>query len=106
MTGGIDGPFMRGEEGGARSHAPLPAFHDLVNVTGTPPEMQLAAWRSGRAPAQVILESRAVRRSGRIVLAGPAPAPLSRLRGDYRWHLLVKSARLEVEATTSIKSAP
>jgi primosomal protein N' (replication factor Y) len=27
-----------------------------------------------------------------LTVLGPAPCPLSRLRGKYRWHLLLKAA--------------
>lgn len=32
-------------------------------------------------------------------LLGPAPCPLAKLRGEYRWHLLVKTKRLKTSMT-------
>lgn len=72
----------------ARSHALYPPFVDLVNVLVTSTSMMSAA-RSAERMRQILDTDLAG--TGAIVL-GPAPCPLSRLRGRYRWHVLVKSA--------------
>ena len=89
LTQGID-KFVEAEIK-SRSNAFYPPFVQLVNITITSPEM-LAASRSAERLRKILdtdLEG-----TGAIVL-GPAPAPLSRLRGLYRWHILVKSADME-----------
>lgn len=75
----------------SRSQAFYPPFVDLVNVTVTSPEMPAASRAAERL--RHIFETD-LRGSGSIIL-GPAPAPLSRLRGLYRWHILIKSADLD-----------
>jgi primosomal protein N' (replication factor Y) len=89
MTGGLE-QFIQAEIK-SRSHAFYPPFVDLVNVMVTSPEMP-AASRSAERLRHILdtdLEG-----TGAIIL-GPAPAPLSRLRGQYRWHIIVKSADLD-----------
>jgi primosomal protein N' (replication factor Y) len=88
MTGGLK-PFIEAEIQ-ARSHAFYPPFVELVNVLVTSPEM-VAASRSAERMRQILETD--LQGTGAIIL-GPAPAPLSRLRGVYRWHILVKSADL------------
>jgi primosomal protein N' (replication factor Y) (superfamily II helicase) len=51
---------------------------------------------SGRRLAGLVQELRQTNAEWRSVIAkGPAPAPLSRVRGQYRWHLLLCSADAE-----------
>jgi len=89
ITEGIE-PFVEAEIR-SRSNAFYPPFVDLVNVMVTSPEMA-AASRSAERLKQILqtdLEGTVA------MILGPAPAPLSRLRGQYRWHILVKSADLD-----------
>lgn len=86
--------FIRAEIA-ARSHAFYPPFVDLVNVLVTSPEM-IPASRSAERMRQILLTD--LQGTGATIL-GPAPAPLSRLRGVYRWHILVKSADIAGIAT-------
>ncbi len=75
----------------ARSQAFYPPFVDLVNVMITSPEMPSAS-RAARRTKHIMEND--LDGTGAIIL-GPAPAPLSRLRGLYRWHIIVKSADLD-----------
>ncbi|MHB8894237.1 MAG: primosomal protein N' [Candidatus Geothermincolia bacterium] len=75
----------------SRAHAFYPPFVDLVNILVTSPEMQ-AASRSAERLRHILENDLAG--TGAIIL-GPAPAPLSRIRGLYRWHIIVKSADLD-----------
>lgn len=73
-----------------RSHPPYPPFVALVNVLVTGARetdvadaaVRLAEWlrRLGAARAKESLE-----------VVGPAPAPLARLKGRWRWHLLLRA---------------
>ncbi len=56
----------------------------------------------GRKESNVIKVGEGVRdellkkdNSGKISVAGPAPAPIARIRGMYRWHLFLKSDKAE-----------
>lgn len=89
LDDGID-DFVRAELM-SRSHAFYPPFVDLVNVMVTSPEMN-AASRSAERLRSILQTD--LQGTGTIIL-GPAPAPLSRLRGLYRFHILVKSADLD-----------
>ncbi|PKQ28089.1 MAG: primosomal protein N' [Candidatus Anoxymicrobium japonicum] len=89
MTGGT-GTFIEAELE-SRSRANYPPFVDLVNVMVTSPEIA-AASRSAERMRHILDTD--LDGTGAIIL-GPAPAPLSRLRGLYRWHILVKSADLD-----------
>jgi len=89
MSGGLE-TFIQAELQ-SRSHAFYPPFVDLVNVMVTSPEMPAASRSAERM--KHILEND-LQGTGAIIL-GPAPAPLSRLRGVYRWHIIIKSADLD-----------
>ncbi len=67
-----------------------PPFSSLANIVATCDEERAAqaatqavafALRDGGSPLEVI---------------GPSPSPLTRLRGQYRWHVLVRAADHEV----------
>jgi primosomal protein N' (replication factor Y) len=70
----VSGKDARGVEGAAK------ALHEhLANGTAAAdPPRAAAATARGAGPA------------GAVELLGPCPAPLSRLAGHHRWHLLVK----------------
>jgi primosomal protein N' (replication factor Y) len=78
----------------ARRQALYPPFVDLVNLLVTSTD-QLAASRSAERMRKILEVDLA--RTGTTIL-GPAPSPLSRLRGTYRWHILVKCGDLKVIA--------
>ncbi|MFO8059072.1 MAG: primosomal protein N' [Bacillota bacterium] len=89
-AGDLEGFYDR--ELAERRRAQYPPYVDLVRlvVTGdAEPMVQLWADELRRR-----LEG-LVGGDGREQLLGPAPAPLDRLRGQYRWHLLLKTSALE-----------
>ncbi|RNC68106.1 MAG: primosomal protein N', partial [Desulfuromonadales bacterium] len=83
----------------------MEAFYDAElafrQETGYPPFVHLAAlYLTGTAAASVEREGqalagriRALRREtgGRVEILGPSPAPLVKLRGRFRWQLLLKA---------------
>ncbi|MBU4489055.1 MAG: primosomal protein N' [Actinobacteria bacterium] len=89
LTGDVAG-FLEGEFE-ARLGAFYPPFVSLVNVLVTSPDIMSASRSAQRM--KHILETDLSGTPTRIL--GPAPAPLSRLRGNYRWHILVKSGDLD-----------
>jgi len=69
-----------------------PPFSHLANLTIASRDAEEA----GRHAEAVARELRA-RAAGRAAaVLGPAPAPIARLRGRYRWHVLVKGQRPEI----------
>jgi primosomal protein N' (replication factor Y) len=69
-----------------RKERDYPPFSRLINVVSSDPV-------DGYAEERIIdftAKLRAVIPGDRVQLMGPAPAPISRLRGLYRWHLAVK----------------
>ncbi len=74
-----------------RREAQYPPFSRLLNMVITAREETLA--RSVAGSLADVLGERAKRRGA--VLLGPAPAPLSRLKGRYRYHLTLKAASLD-----------
>jgi primosomal protein N' (replication factor Y) len=64
----------------------LPPFSRLIRLLISSPKEKMAAEAADRLGALL--------RQGPIALEidGPAPAPLSRLRGRFRWHLFVKGS--------------
>jgi primosomal protein N' (replication factor Y) len=87
---GDAGQFIEGELNG-RLHARYPPFVELINVTITSPELPAASRSAERLRG--LLETDLAGTGAQIL--GPAPAPLSRLRGLYRWHILVKTTNLD-----------
>jgi primosomal protein N' (replication factor Y) len=79
--------FMRAELANRQSPAypPITALARVV-VSGTD-----EAEVQRRAEALVEWSEQAIARSGRaLIVLGPAPCPVTRIRGEWRWHLLVK----------------
>lgn len=77
------------QEVAIRRQAVYPPFCRLVRLLATAPQSAAAAEFLSRA-------ARALRRSLRAAeVVGPAPCPLSRMRGRYRWHLLLKGASVQ-----------
>ena len=70
-----------------RRSALYPPFVDLVNVHVTSANLTAAARSAERM--RKILEGDLA--GCGVTILGPAPSPLSRLRGQYRWHILLKS---------------
>ncbi len=73
-----------------REEAGYPPFVTLVNIV---------AWDTDEKAAEAVLrelvssiDAVAPRDGGVVTLHGPVPAVLSRLRGEYRWHVVIRSA--------------
>ena len=70
-----------------RRELDYPPFSQLANLVLIS-ESKLEAESRAAALAQHITASDP---TGQVVVLGPAPAPLARLRGRYRWHLLLRA---------------
>jgi primosomal protein N' (replication factor Y) len=75
----------------SRQSPPYPPRVGLVNgvVSGTEETSVAAAAEALGAWLRGLTESRA---RGVVDVVGPAPAPLARIKGRWRWHLLLRSA--------------
>ena len=76
-----------------RREVRYPPFFCLVNVVSRDPDSGAAEARLS-ALVDAIESAKASARSG-IEVMGPMPAVLSRLRGEYRYHLVLRSAERE-----------
>ncbi len=63
-----------------------PPFGRLLRVT-TQSKDERAAFEKGREIAQALRETP----DAPVRVLGPAPAPLAKIRGEFRWHTLVKA---------------
>jgi primosomal protein N' (replication factor Y) len=83
-----------------RRELSYPPFSQLVNLTVTSPDAAEAARRAEALAGE--LRERAGGKllpngeGGAASVLGPAPAPIARLRGRYRWHVLVKGEQGKV----------
>jgi len=75
-----DGDRFYREELGSRRQFRYPPYHTLVNLVVSSPDADVARETSTRLAAAL--------RGGEVL--GPSPAPIARLRGRYRWQVLVK----------------
>ena len=89
LSEGID-TFIDGELA-TRRHAMYPPFAQLVNVLITSTSAGAAARSAERM--RKLLEADLAHR--RATILGPAPCPISRLRGSYRWHILIKCGDID-----------
>jgi primosomal protein N' (replication factor Y) (superfamily II helicase) len=74
--------------------APNPAYPPtlgLVRFVATGPDEARAQGLAGRVAAW-LRRANEERLHGAITVLGPAPCPISRLKGRWRWHVLVKAA--------------
>jgi primosomal protein N' (replication factor Y) len=79
-----------------RREALYPPFCRLINLVITAPVAE-----HSRAAANALGDMlRSGLRSGDGEVLGPAPAPLSRLKGKYRYHMVVKTTALEKAAAS------
>ena len=105
-----DYPSFYGREAAAREAAGYPPFRRLARLRFESKGAGAAA-EAGRW-AREFLEKRGARRAvfggkaaGAIEFLGPAPAPLRRVRGMYRHHMLLKAAsaaRLNAEVEAAL----
>ncbi|MGQ0703311.1 MAG: replication restart helicase PriA [Gemmatimonadales bacterium] len=75
----------------ARRAPPYPPHTNLVNVIASAEREETAAAEALRAADW--LEQLRERHQLPITVLGPAPCPLTRLKGRWRWHLLLKGDR-------------
>jgi Primosomal protein N'' (replication factor Y) - superfamily II helicase len=70
-----------------RRELPYPPFTHLVNIVVSHPDAAVAEQKAQRV-VQAVIEAR----GGEIepVVLGPSPCPLARIKGKYRFHLLLK----------------
>jgi primosomal protein N' (replication factor Y) (superfamily II helicase) len=75
----------------AAPHPPYPPDVGLVRFVASHPDAEAAA-RTGERVAAWLGRANAERLGGVLTVLGPAPCPIGRLKGRWRWHVLVKSA--------------
>jgi primosomal protein N' (replication factor Y) len=78
-----------------RRELAYPPFTRLANIIAQDEDSRTAESRVRILATQLggrksLLDGAKIIEDGELVILGPAPCPLSRLRGKYRWHLLVK----------------
>ena len=56
---------------------------------------QLQIWQTGQASAAQIDQKKDDLRETAVEILGPAPAPLSKIEGKFRWHFLLRSNSVE-----------
>jgi len=75
---------------GERRNPPYPPHTRLANVVTSSPVLEEAAREAERGAKWI---RQAIRRRHRgVEVVGPAPAPIERLHGRWRWHFLLRSA--------------
>ncbi|NNF37950.1 MAG: primosomal protein N', partial [Gemmatimonadetes bacterium] len=72
-----------------RKHPPYPPHLRLANIVVSSPDDTAAADQAEAAVAWVRAWLR--ERGGTVAVVGPAPAPIERLHGRWRWHFLLRS---------------
>ena len=82
-----------GRELEERHHPAYPPHTRLANVVVSSPEEEVAAREAERGARWVRrdLSSAGFTGEGGVELVGPAPAPIERLHGRWRWHFLLRS---------------
>jgi primosomal protein N' (replication factor Y) len=73
-----------------RAQPRYPPHVRLANVVLSSPDAEAVAAAADAASAWVRRWLRAER--GRVELVGPAPAPIERLHGRWRWHFLLRAS--------------
>jgi primosomal protein N' (replication factor Y) len=89
-----DYPAFAERELRERRHPPYPPHIRLANVVVSSPDQEEAAREAERGAQWVRrrLAEEAGGREGAVQLVGPAPAPIEKLHGRWRWHFLLRSA--------------
>ncbi|UCC67040.1 MAG: primosomal protein N', partial [Armatimonadota bacterium] len=77
----------------ARRELSYPPFSQLVNLVVSGEDEQEVAGRVEMLAERV----RGLQRGEKVEVLGPAPAPIAKLRKRYRWHILVRGRRGEVQ---------
>jgi primosomal protein N' (replication factor Y) len=98
-----DGAGFYAMEAQERRDLGYPPYGALANVIIRAPDNRTAAKAAG-----ALSDAFAARVPDGWHLVGPAPAPIARLKGIYRWHLLVKApagARIAPVAVEALKAA-
>jgi primosomal protein N' (replication factor Y) len=72
-----------------REHPRYPPHVRLVNLLVSSPDLEEAAKEAERSAAW--LRSRVSEHGDPVEIVGPAPAPIERLHGRWRWHMLLRS---------------
>jgi primosomal protein N' (replication factor Y) len=87
-----DYPAFAERELGEREAASYPPHSRLVNVviSGT---IEVPVQEAAIETAE--WTRRAIADSGNVVLTGPAPCPIDRIRGRWRWHFLLRSTSVK-----------
>ncbi|MEK9501566.1 replication restart helicase PriA [Gaopeijia maritima] len=73
-----------------RLNPPYPPHVRLANVVISSPDDNVAA---DQAEAAVAWLRHGLRNGPAVTIVGPAPAPIERLHGRWRWHFLLRAAR-------------
>jgi len=76
-------------------HPPYPPSVGLIRFVAVGKTEAAAAARATRV-AEWLRRAAVERLEGRLTVLGPAPCPIARLHGRWRWHVLVKSAEPRV----------
>jgi primosomal protein N' (replication factor Y) len=87
---GHDYPAFAARELEERAEARYPPFVRMANVLVSSPEAEEAAHEAERSCGW--LRTAAARSGSGVEVVGPAPAPIERLHGRWRWHLVVRSS--------------
>lgn len=74
-----------------REELRYPPFSHLANVVAQGEEEEEARWAAERV-------AEFVPRSEGVEVLGPAPCPIPRIRGKWRWHFLIKAPSAEVRS--------
>ena len=83
------------EELAIRREAEYPPFVNLLNVMFTGMDENVLAAFAEKTAGQLEKLFRDDFSAGRLKVVGPAPCPLEKIRGKYRYHLIVKSESSE-----------
>jgi primosomal protein N' (replication factor Y) (superfamily II helicase) len=76
-----------------RERPPYPPWVRIANVIASSPSQDLAAGAAERAVAwlRTWLAGRAPSGAAGVEIVGPAPSPIEKLHGRWRWHFLLRS---------------
>ncbi len=83
-----------------RLEALYPPFCELINIIVSSPDTSTAAICAERLKKLLETDLKA---NGATIL-GPAPAPLTKIKKSYRWHILIKCADIE-KASSAIRKS-